>query len=676
MFGMKLITTNNFETLHKAVQIYLIGKLTATCAALLSAGALAATAAPSESRTIAPATLEVLPLGSVRAEGWLLRQLEKQRNGVTGHAEELYDDIGNSDWLTNAGKGGQYDWERGPYYAKGLVALALTLDDAALKAKARRWVDAALTSQRPDGDFGPKKDNWWANMIVLHYLRDWAEATGDVRVEPFLRRYFDYQLKRLPEHPLSADSAWAACRAGDELEVVLWLYDRTGDAGLLKIADLLVRQCSDWTTYYHDGGDGSWKAGYRIHIVNFMQGLKFPALKSRLTHDAHDRMAYDAAFDPQGWAMRMNGRPDRMVNGTEPLSGRDAAQGTELCAIAERILSCRDVIATTGNTSAADDMEIVAFNSLPATLGDDGRGLRYYLVLNQPRCQKKGENGFECNRGGDATTPGLDAGFGCCRSNYHFAWPKFVQSLWMRRDGGLAAVAYAPSRVTTETATIRTSGSYPFGDDVRLDILQARGGTWPLFVRIPTWCTKPCVAVNGQTVGGATTDGFIRIEREWRTDDRIELSFPAEARLEMGVNDSRAVRRGPLVYAFAPKAKITEVPERLGFGAREYQAAEAWNWALALPEKGEAIDAAFAADAKAVADDPFRHGSKPCRLTVRAGKTPYAGWGTHRTGFTLRAIEPPPSPVPMRMVSDVREVELVPLGATQIRLTLLPWFVR
>ena len=629
---------------------------------------------------VSPTALEILPLGSVRAEGWLLRQLEKQRDGVTGHAEELYDDIGNSDWLTNAGKGDQYDWERGPYYAKGLVALALTLDDAALKAKARRWVDAALASQRPNGDFGPKKDNWWANMIVLHYLRDWAETTGDARIEPFLRRYFAYQLKRLPEHPLSADSAWAACRAGDELEVVLWLYDRTGDAELLKIANLLVQQCSDWTTYYHDGGDGSWSAGYRIHIVNFMQGLKFPALRSRLTRDVRDRTAYDAAFDPQGWAMRMNGRPDRMVNGTEPLSGRDAAQGTELCAIAERILSCRDVVAATGNATAADDMEIVAFNSLPAALGDDGRGIRYYLVLNQPLCQKKGENGFECNRGGDATTPSLDAGYGCCRSNYHFAWPKFVQSLWMRKDRGLAAVAYAPSRVTTDVATIRTSGTYPFGDEVRLDVLHAKGGEWPLFVRIPSWCAKPRVAVNGETVDGTAFSGFLRIAREWRAGDKVELSFPSEVRLEAGVNDARAVRRGPLVYAFAPNAKITYEPERIGFGAREYHAAEAWNWALALSDKGDAIDAAFTVDAKAGVEDPFRHGAKPCWLTVAAGKTAYAGWGTLRPDmgclFTLRAIEPPPSPVPMRTVSDARDIELVPLGATQIRLAWLPWFTR
>ena len=630
---------------------------------------------------VAPAAFEVLPLGSVRAEGWLLRQLEKQRDGLTGHAEELYDDIGRSDWLTNAGKGGEYSWERGPYYAKGLVALALTLDDAALKAKARRWVDAVLASQRADGDFGPKKDNWWANMVALHYLRDWADATGDARVEPFLRRYFDYQKRRLPEHPLSADSAWAACRAGDELEVVLWLHDRTGDAGLLEIARLLISQCSDWTTYYHDGGDGAWNAGYRIHIVNFMQGLKFPALKSRLSHDERDRAAYDAAFDPQGWAMRMNGRPDRMLNGTEPLAGRDAAQGTELCAIAERILSCRDVVAATGNVSAADDMEVVAFNSLPAAIGDDGRGVRYYLVLNQPDCKANGDHGFECSREGSATTPGVDAGFGCCRSNYHFAWPKFVQSLWMRRDGGLAAVAYAPSCVTTDVATIRTSGSYPFGDRVMLDVVRAKGGAWPLFVRIPGWAKEPKAAVNGEAVKGVAAGGFFRIDRDWRAGDRVELTFPAEIVAEKGANDSRTLRRGPLVYAFAPKAAIKEIQQRLGFAAREYAAQEEWNKALLFSDDGvRPAFAVFVAGDPSSQEDPFRHGARSCAIYASGGKTSYAGWGTYRPDmahlFTRRSIEPPPSPVPSRLVSVIRALELVPLGSTQVRIAYLPWFVR
>jgi len=55
-----------------------------------------------------------------------------QRDGLTGDAETLYADIGQSDWISGKQQGGEYAWERGPYYAKGLISLAYVLDDAGL----------------------------------------------------------------------------------------------------------------------------------------------------------------------------------------------------------------------------------------------------------------------------------------------------------------------------------------------------------------------------------------------------------------------------------------------------------------------------------------------------------------------------------------------------------------
>ena len=98
---------------------------------LLSVVGATVLAAACAAVSLRPCAFNVLPVGKVRPEGWLRTQLELQRDGITGHAEELYDDIGNSDWVTGARRGKQYAWERGPYYAKGLVSLAFALDDDA-----------------------------------------------------------------------------------------------------------------------------------------------------------------------------------------------------------------------------------------------------------------------------------------------------------------------------------------------------------------------------------------------------------------------------------------------------------------------------------------------------------------------------------------------------------------
>src|SRR5690348_10514766 len=93
-----------------------------------------------------------LPLGTVKPQGWLLRQCRIQADGLTGHLEEFWPDLGPDNmWLGGKREG----WERGPYYLDGLVPLAHLLDNPRLKAMAQRWLDSMLSLQDASGWIGP-----------------------------------------------------------------------------------------------------------------------------------------------------------------------------------------------------------------------------------------------------------------------------------------------------------------------------------------------------------------------------------------------------------------------------------------------------------------------------------------------------------------------------------------
>ena len=96
-------------------------------------------------KPLQPRAYAELPLGAIKAEGWLYEMLDRQRKGMTGRLDELYPLVmgKRNGWL-----GGDGDvWERGPYWLDGLLPLAYILDDDALKAKVQPWIEWALASQ-------------------------------------------------------------------------------------------------------------------------------------------------------------------------------------------------------------------------------------------------------------------------------------------------------------------------------------------------------------------------------------------------------------------------------------------------------------------------------------------------------------------------------------------------
>jgi len=642
-------------------------------------GSAAAKPAGQNREPLKPQPYLRLPLGSVQAKSWLKHQLELQRDGLTGHAEELYNDIGESDWISDQKRGGQHAWERGPYYAKGLIALAFVLNDDELKAKSRKWVDKIIESQRENGDFGPKDRNWWPNMIVLHYLRDYFEATGDEQILPFMERYFQFELKSLPSHPLHKESGWAKARGGDNLEIVLWLYNRTGEAWLLDLAKLLIQQTNQWHKFYAGQGGDNW---YPDHIVNVMQGMKTPPLMYLVSADDAYQTAFAKATRSDSWLMKRYGRIDDMFNGTEPLTDRSSTGGTEMCAIVERILSNTVAIKILGDAYIGDQLERIGYNALPADLTPTVKGLRYYVLPNQPKSTNE-KLGFKHNGNGqNSICPSPHSGYACCRSNFHHGWPKFVHNMWMATaDNGLAIAAYGPNTVTANVGqagipvTIDQATDYPFKTDVTLKVEATEPVAFPLELRIPGWCAKPAVTLNGEPIDALQPGTFHRIERTWKAGDTVTLRFPMQPTTSRWINDSIAVTRGPLVFALLIEEepwKSTQTFLDGEFHTYEIRPKSDWNYALLLKDPDNPlIEVAVAEEMPA---QPFKATDAPVHLTLRGFRTDAGGWGTYRNDFPARAVDPPKSPV--ERSGEVEVITLIPYGAAQCRITYFPWATR
>jgi len=606
-----------------------------------------------------------LPLGSVRPRGWLLTQCELQRDGLTGNAEVIYAaDLGtNSAWLGGTGDG----WEKSPYYYKGLISLAYVLNDAGLKQKAQKWMDWLLTHQGADGYIGPAANNdWWPRMLATYALRDYYEATGDARVPNVLSNYFHYMLRNLPSRPLVD---WGKARAGDEMDVALWLYNRNGDTNLLTLVNLLHQQAYDWTGIFTSNRFAAYGTDFQPkHNVNVEQALKMPDVYYQLSGQPEDRNALELGWDH---LMREHGLSCGINGGTEFVAGNASVQAVELCAIVEAMLSLETSVRTTGDPVLADRLETISFNALPAGLANNIKGHQYYTLPNNI-IAINGNHGYNQDYG-TGSVPGPNSGFPCCRFNLHMGWPKFVQNSWAATaDGGLAVIAYGPTVVNSLVAgrqvQITEDTGYPFEEQVRLQISVSSSVAFPLVLRIPAWCTNATIAVNGRLQAGAQPSSFFRLQRTWSNGDRVVINLPMPIQTQAGPSRSVAINRGPVVYSLKIGEQWTvRTPDPLGLGFDEYQihATTPWAYALQMDPANPAGSLAFTN--YAIPNNPFDPAQPSVALVAQARQLPdwTIGWrGTH-------AFEPPLSPV--ASTNPLETVTLVPFGAQHMRVSWFPY---
>jgi len=106
--------------------------------------------------------------------------------------------------------------------------------------------------------------------------------------------------------------------------------------------------------------------------------------------------------------------------------------------------------------------------------------------------------------------------------------------------------------------TIREETAYPFGDEVNFAFDLKKPTAFPLGLRIPGWCAEAAVLLNGQPLRTDRGGQVISIARTWRPHDRLTLRLPMAVRTSNWARNSRALERGPLVYALRIKEQWQE----------------------------------------------------------------------------------------------------------------------
>jgi hypothetical protein len=647
----------------------------------LASRAEAAPAAAAPAPRLAAPAFTPLPLGAVRPRGWLLRQLKLQADGLSGHLDEFWPDVAQSQWFGGTAEG----WERAPYWLDGATPLAWLLDDAGLKARIGAHMDYIVSHQRADGWFAPypldaatHRYDLWAIILMNKVLAGYHDATGDdraLRSSLASMRAMDAGMDVTPLYN------WGRFRWFEALVPALYAYEHGGEPWLLDFAAKLRRQGVDYETIVASPDfrvptprRGLWK--WTKHGVNTAMATKAAALLWRLD----PRPAYrEFAGHMIEVLDRYHGQVTGMFTCDECLAGLNPLQGSELCSVVEYMYSLEHLTSVFGEGTFADRLERLAYNALPAEIAPDMWSHQYVQQVNQAQCTLN----TDCNwatEGPESNLFGLAPNYGCCTANFHQGWPKFAAHLWMRTpDEGLAAIAWAPCEVS---ATLRgvavrvvVDTDYPFRETVTLTVTPERAARFPLALRIPAWAEGATVQVGAEPARAVGAGAMHRLDREWHGATSVNVRLPMRPAVTTRYDGAVAVERGPLVYALRVDEEWRRInadkPQReLPHGDFEVYPRTPWNYGLIVDPARPDGGIRFAE--RPVGAAPFAPEGAGMVATVPARRIP--GWHLEH-GW---AGEISPADVawadPGRPASDqpVAEVTLIPYGCTDLRITEFP----
>lgn len=589
----------------------------------------------------------------IKPSGWLKRQLEIQAEGLSGNLDKIWPDIKDSAWIGGDKEG----WERVPYWLDGFIPLAYLLENEDMKARAKKYIDAIIAFQKPDGWICPCTDNerktydTWAVQLISKTLTVYYQCSKDERIPEVIYKVLKNYYEMLKAGKINLFD-WGKARWFECFIAINFIYERCGEEWLTELAEILEEQGMDYNQAIPlwERPLNRWR--FDTHIVNLGMMLKSEAVSCGILKKNYT----DNAETLHGILKKYNGTPVGLFTGDECLSGLSPIQGTELCAVAEQMYSYEVLYAFTGDAKWAERLEMLAFNALPASISDDMWAHQYVQMSNQIACKKfPGKSLFRTN-GSEAHLFGLEPNFGCCTANFNQAWPKFALSAFMHSGNTVINAVPVPCELKTADKYIKIETDYPFRNSFKYTVKADKAFTFK--IRIPSFAEN--LAVNGET----TQTDELSFEIGAGEGSEINISFDVSPAFDERPNNLNTVRCGSLVFSVPVKYdKVMYEYEKDGVERKfpycdyEYVPVSDWNYAY--------CEGSLEVQRNEVADIPFSSQTPPVTVKANVRKI---NWGLE-DGYEDVCAKLPES---RQAVSEKEEILLYPYGCSKLRMTELP----
>ena len=638
-------------------------------------------------------SLTKLPLGSVRADGWLLKELQL----VNGLQKRL----GTISGLTE--NGARVKGEALSRYVRGLVLLSSALDDKHLLDKAQGYLPMVLGAR--DGVDVDSLDKIFGTDKIegLKAVYDYYQLTGDEGALQILRKFFKNQFNTFSVTPYFHH---ARARLLEEIPAIEAVFKETDAEWLHDLGEKLRETSNDWFKlasnfkytgpasryispfalkklkkridgYMQDNGQDSatqlsvdkanaeWKRKLHQVVVetegvNIAKAIKYPCVWGKFIGDdelKNHSLKLLNALD------KYHGNIFGTFNSDFRLAGRSSNRGIDVETAVEMLESLVDVLAETGDNAIADRIERIAFNLIPSVF--DGVGaVEDVLTPNQVEASCDGNIHLKESQYGNAyVSSRLTKGALSMLS----AYPIFMRSLCFERDGELDFKCYAPCTIDTvvdgKRIRIKEDTGYPFRNTVLFKVESAEGDPeLKMNFRVPYGTSMQLVS-GGHVVATGTSD--ISVNCVLKTGSIFMLKLDIPLLVKENRDKSVTMSKGNLIMASKLADEIKETA--LYKGVYKVKVLKKWTFApIVAKRKHNGVRRLFDTEeviVNNIVDNPFNTQMPPFELRIRSKNV--TDWGYDGNGLVK-------IPKKLEFSEESMARLYVPFGCTRIRISQFP----